>query len=181
FAVRYPPSPVVQPPPRPLKAANVFAVAPDGKVTLLTDARGLEKFLQARLVPVKDVASAREATGAWLRLSQEFSQDGTVQFAVPRYTGEITVKEQVKGRLVATVSISARVTVEARDGGQGEISVFLQFRSGKLLKATERRNVKAGARPGAGAARLPDRAPVVCGPGDAGRPRPSRPPAPAAA
>src|SRR5262249_47181002 len=68
--------------PEGLKPSDVFIVTPDGKLEVLIDGKALEKFFKATLKPIKEEAALKDAAYAWLRLSQEFYQDGFYQFNI---------------------------------------------------------------------------------------------------
>jgi hypothetical protein len=55
----------------------------DGKVQHLTDTKGLEAFFRSVLALVKDERSLKDSAGAWLRLTEEFKQDGFFKFSIP--------------------------------------------------------------------------------------------------
>src|SRR5262249_37005275 len=127
FAVRYRQYPIAMKTPEGLKASNVCAVGPDGKVQILTDTDGLLKFFQANLTAAKTDDQVKDATRAWLRLSQELKQDGYYKF---KLMDDSTKVETAKGAKTGT----GKVVV--MDGGNGEISVTLNFdEGGKLAKA----------------------------------------------
>jgi hypothetical protein len=140
-AVVFSPYPVARPTPKGFKQGNVYAVSKDGTLKLLTDAEELQKFFAANAAKAKDEKTAKEALTAWLRLTQEFSQDGFFDFAVNADSLKV---EKDKEGLKAT-GIDA---VKPKNGDKGEIKAVLSFDAdGKLTKVDETRNVEAGNRP----------------------------------
>jgi hypothetical protein len=140
-AVVFSPYPVARPTPKGFNQANVYAVSKDGTLKLLTTSDELQKFFASNAAPAKDEKSAKEALSAWLRLTQEFSQDGFFEFAIDADSLKV---EKVKDGFKAT----GKNAVVQKNGNSGEIEATLTFDSdGKLTKADETRNVKAGARP----------------------------------
>jgi hypothetical protein len=156
FAVVFRQYPVARPIPEPLKGGNVFAVK-DGKLDVVSDAKALEKFLQGGLKPAKDEAQARDAARAWLRLSEELHQDGFFQFTIP--DKELAAEKAKEGW-----KASGKAVVEPKGGDKGQIEVTLVFDAdGKLAKAEEKADLKAGVRPICQATKLLDPDPVVRG------------------
>lgn len=149
FAVVFRQFPVAIEPPAPLKSGNVLAVK-DGKVTVVSDAAALEKFVTDNLAAVKDEATAKAAATAWVRLSQELHTDGIFQFSIPE-----------KGVTGDTGKATATAEVEKKGGDSGQIAVTLTFKEGKLIKAEEKAELKAGVRPRCQATRLLDKDPVI--------------------
>jgi hypothetical protein len=155
FSVIYPQFPVARVPPEPLKARNDFVVDREAKVTHVTDADGLKKFMTANLKPVKDDAGARDAVQTWLRLSQELYQDGFFQFSIPEK--EIMVSKEGDGR-----KVSGKAVVDPKGGNMGEISVVMVFDAdGKLKNVEETAKVLPGIRPKCQATKLLDADAVV--------------------
>jgi hypothetical protein len=153
--VNFPLYPVARVPPQPLKSANVYAVSKEDKLQLLTDAKELEKFCMSAFAPVKDEKSAKDAIRAWLRLSQEFSQDGFFKFSIP----DDSVKAAKDGE---EWKVSGQAVVDQTRGDRGGISATLTFdKDGKLTKVSEERKVMAGIRPRCQATKLLDPDPIV--------------------
>jgi hypothetical protein len=153
FSVFFRLFPVAIRPPEPLKPQNLFFVGPDGKLTVVSDIKGLEDYCRAAAAPAKDEGAARDVALAWLRLVEEMHQDGFYKFK--------TVEEATKvspdgaGRKAA-----ARAVVMA--GGNGEINVEVTLdEAGKLVKATEMNTLKPGPRPICHATKLLDADPLV--------------------
>ena len=148
FALIFRQYPVARVAPAPLRAQNVFAVKQDGMVQHLRDTQALEEFFRKTLGRVRAAASARDSAEAWLRLTEEFKQDGFFRFAIPQDS------------LVAAPSpggwrASGKAVVT--QGGKGEIRATLTFtQAGNLTRVVERSTVKAGVRPICQASKLLD-------------------------
>jgi hypothetical protein len=139
--VVFSPYPVARPVPKGFKQGNVYAVSKDGTLNLMTNPDELQKFFAAHAAAAKDEKPAKEALAAWLRLTQELSQDGFFEFAVD--VDSLKVEKDKEG-LKAT-GINA---VKPKNGDKGEIKAVLTFDAdGKLAKVDETRNVQAGNRP----------------------------------
>jgi hypothetical protein len=145
--------PVARIAPEPLKPQNVFVIEKDGNVQHLTGIKPLEKFFRSKLALVLDAQSARESAGAWLRLSEEFKQDGFFKFSIPQ---DSLIAQKVRSGLEA----SAKAVVI--QGGTGEIRATWSFTAeGKLAQVKETNTVKAGVRPICQATKLLDPDPIV--------------------
>jgi hypothetical protein len=145
--------PVGRVPPEGLKASNVFAVDRDGKVTVLTDARELEKFFKAHLGAAKEDEQFKEAARAWVRLSQQFHQDGFFKFSLLDEATKVSPEEGGK---------SASATVVVMQGGSGTLGAALTFDdAGKLVKVAETNKLRRGPRPICQATKLLDPDPLV--------------------
>lgn len=148
--------PMAEMPPAPLAANNLFVVKPDGAVEHLQDATALERFFRETLAPVTAEREARDAATAWLRLTQEFHQDGFFEFSVP--WNAIRVASTETGGLQAT----GRAAVTPRGGNTGAIVATLNFdHAGKLVNVSETATVHKGVRPICQATKLLDPDPVV--------------------
>jgi peroxiredoxin len=153
FALIFRQYPVARITPEPLKSQNVFVIQKDGNVQHLTGIKPLEEFFRSKLALVLDAQSARESAGAWLRLSEEFKQDGFFKFSIPQ---DSLIVQKLKSGLKA--SGKAVVT----QGGSGEIRASLSFTTeGKLAQIEEANTVKAGVRPICQATKLLDPDPIV--------------------
>jgi hypothetical protein len=153
FAVLFRQYPVGRVPPAPLKVQNLFVVNPKGELKVITDDTGLTDYFKANLAPAKEEKAAKEAALAWLRLVQEFSQDGYYKFK--------TVEDGTKVRKEKDATKVAARTA-AVQGGNGEISVEVIFDAdGKLTKATATSTLKPGPRPVCQATKLNDPDPLV--------------------
>jgi len=145
--------PVGRVPPEGLKVQNIFAVSPKGELKVITDPKGLEDYFKAQLAPTKEEKAVTNAGLAWLRLAQEFSQDGFYKFK--------TVQEGTKATPEKDgYKVAARTA--ATQGGNGEISIELIFDGdGKLTKAVVTSALKPGPRPICQATKLLDADPLV--------------------
>lgn len=144
--------PVAQVPPEPLKTRNLFAVK-NGKVQHLADTKALEGFFRRTLGLITKEKSAKDSAEAWLRLSQEFKQDGFFKFS-------ITKDSITAGRSTSGWQASGKVAV--MQGGKGEIVATLTFDgAGKLTKVDEQNTIKAGVRPICQATKLLDADAIV--------------------
>jgi hypothetical protein len=153
FSVLFRQYPVARLAPPGLKSSNVFAVSADGKVLVLTGAGELEKFFKANLPPAKADDQFKDAARAWLRLSQQFRQDGFYQFQLMDDSTQVApagAGKEVRGKVVAM------------KGGNGAIEATLTFDAdGKLARAAEGGQLKPGPRPICQATKLLDPDQVV--------------------
>jgi hypothetical protein len=153
FSVLFRQYPVARLAPPGLKSSNVFAVDPDGKVLVLTEAGELEKFFKANLPPAKADDQFKDAARAWLRLSQQFRQDGFYKFQLMDDATKVApagAGKEVRGKVVAMA------------GGNGAIEATLSFDAdGKLARAVEGGQLRPGPRPICQATKLLDPDPVV--------------------
>jgi hypothetical protein len=145
--------PVARLAPEPLKTHNLFVVTKDGKVRHLTNTKGLEDFFRASLPLVRDEESAKDATEAWLRLSEEFKQDGFFKFSIPKNSLVVAKSNggwKGSGKIIVT------------QGGKGEMDARLTFGTdGKLAKVEETNKIKPGVRPICQATKLLDSDSIV--------------------
>lgn len=149
FAVLFRRFPVARMPPKGLKSSNLLAVDEDGKVTALTDSKELEKFCRDHLAPAKGEEARKTAIRCWLRLSQQYYQDGFYTFALM----DDTIKADDK---------SAGGTVVAMKGGSGTLTARLTFDDdGKLSKVSEEAKLRPGPRPICQASKLLDKDALV--------------------
>ncbi len=152
-AVMFRQYPVGRVPPEGLKASNVFAVDRDGKVTVLTDAGELEKFFRANLAPAREDDQLKEDAHAWIRLAQQFRQDGFFKFALLDKATQVKAEDGGK-------TVSALVT--AMQGGSGTLGATLTFdEAGKLTRVAEENKLRSGPRPICQATKLLDPDPIV--------------------
>jgi hypothetical protein len=95
YVLRFRQYPVALVPPAPLASNNLFVVTPDSSVEHIADAEALKGFFQRALTPVwtEAAVAAGDALKAWLRLVQEFHQDGFFRFAVPDDSVRVTPAE----------------------------------------------------------------------------------------
>jgi hypothetical protein len=139
FGVLYKQFPAGRMPPRGLKPSNVFAYGPEGKVHVFTEPRKVIQFLKDRLVAGTDDDRVKDAARSWLRLTQEFKQDGFYEFDIQ---DEKTKVAKTKG---GKIVIAQSVVVK---GGKGMISARVSFnKKGKLTDANQDSKVNPGSRP----------------------------------
>jgi len=155
-ALRFRQYPVAVLPPAPLKTNNVFVVKPDDSVDHLPDIGALEAFFRAALPLVTTDLQAKDAAKAWLRLAQEFRQDGFLQFSIPDES--LTVAPGASGGQ----EVTGRAVVIPQGGNQGEMAGSLTFDgTGKLVRVSESAHIKRGIRPICQATKLLDPDPIV--------------------
>ena len=158
YLLRFRQYPVAVRPPERLQSNNLFVVTPKGSVDYIGDAKALERFFRATLAPVKADTEARDALKAWLRLAEEFHQDGFLQFSVP--DDALRVTPAAGGGL----RVTGKAVVNPQGGNMGEIAASLTFDpAGKLVKGSETANIKRGVRPICQATKLLDPDPIVRG------------------
>ncbi len=158
YVLRFRQYPVAIVPPEPLQANNLFVVMADGSVEHLRDAKDLEGFFRAALAPVRTNTEAKEAAKAWLRLAEEFHQDGFLHFSVP--DDSLRVSRTDRGGL----QVAGKTVVSQQGGNLGEIAGSLTFdQAGKLGEASETANIKHGIRPRCQATKLLDPDSIVRG------------------
>ena len=124
-------------PPQGLSEANVFYMdKASGQINYLTGPDDLRNFFQVSWNPVvrgtAPTGLLEDATKTWLRLSQEFSQDGFYQFSKP---------------VVAVAGNTAHGVVTVAQGGRGHISVTLTIGPTGALSIEEERHIHPGVRP----------------------------------
>jgi len=156
YVLRFRQYPIAQMPPGTLSANNLFVVKPDGSVEHLADAAALESFFRATLAPISTEGEARDAAMAWLRLTEEFHQDGFFEFLVPRDPIRVAATG-TRGR-----QVTGKAEVNPQGGNTGEIVATLSFdQAGRLVKVSETAKIKKGVRPICQATKLLDPDPVV--------------------
>ena len=154
FSVRFRQFPVAKKPPDALKASNVLVFGRDDQVHALTTSKELETFFKDKLPALKSKARVEEAALAWLRLSQEFIQDGFYRFQIEKDSTRVSLHKN--GGWAAT----AKVVVMA--GGNGTMLAKLSFdKTGRLDTIKEEIKIKRGPRPICQATKLLDKDPVV--------------------
>jgi hypothetical protein len=153
FSVLFRQYPVARLAPPGLKSSNVFAVGPDSKVLVLTDAGELEKFVKAHLPAAKADDQLKDAARAWLRLAQQFHQDGFYKFQLMDDSTKVASAgggKEVRGKVVVM------------SGGNGAIDATLTFDgAGKLARAVAVGKLRPGPRPICQATKLLDPDPLV--------------------
>jgi len=143
-------------PPAQLSASNLFVLKPGGSVDGLRDAADLETFFRAMLGPTRTEGEAKDAVVAWLRLTQEFQQDGFFQFSIAPDAVQVTAPG------ARALQVRGRAVVDPRSGNMGEIDAALAFdAAGKLVDVSETVKLKRGVRPICQATKLLDPDPVV--------------------
>src|SRR5262249_52519763 len=99
---------------------------------------------------------AKAATRAWLRLDEEFHQDGFFRFSIAE--DSLRVAAAPGGALGST----GKAIVTQHGGDAGTITASLSFDgNGRLSRATEAANLKRGIRPICQATKLLDPDPIV--------------------
>ena len=158
YVLRFRQYPVPWVPPEPLKTNNLFVVKPDGSVEHIRDTEALKGFFRATLAPVRMEAQAKGAVKAWLRLAQEFHQDGFFHFSIP--DDSVIVAPVERGGH----QVTGKAVVDPKGGNGGEILASLTFdQAGTLVKVEETVDVKRGIRPICQATKLLDPDPIVRG------------------
>jgi hypothetical protein len=150
YAVIFRQFPVGRVPPEPLKTQNLYLAGKD-RTLHVTDGAALEKFFKAKLAPVKDEYTAKNAARAWLALSEQLKQDGFFRFAIP----DEFLKWDPKDR-------QATGKAEVKQGGNGDITVTMSFdEDGNLARVSEEVKIRPGPRPICQATKLLDPDPIV--------------------
>ena len=153
FSVLFRQYPVARTAPEGLKPSTVFAVGPHGKVKVLADAKDLEAYFRRVLPAARADDALKDAARAWVRLSQQFHQDGFFQFAM-----EDDATRAAGGKDGGTAA--AKVVVMR--GGNGTLTATLAFdEAGKLTTVTEEAKIRPGPRPICQATKLLDADPLV--------------------
>ena len=132
--------------PLPLRERNLFAVRNDGTVKHLANAQDLEVFFLAevRMVGEGEEEGVINMTTAWLRLTQEFSQDGALCFFVPAESLKASFRTSTLTSLNGWRA-SGRAVLAPGGKMAGDISVNLTFdNAGQLKTVMEVRNLVAG-------------------------------------
>ena len=92
----------------------------------LKDNQALGVFFQDTLVPIQTDDQVKNAARAWLRLTQEYLQDGYYKFTIPDASLKVIAvgpNKQVTGEMAITA------------GGKGDIKVTMLFNpAGKMAK-----------------------------------------------
>jgi len=158
YVLRFRKYPVARITPEPLKANNLFVVKPNGSVEHIQDTEMLKNFFRLTLRPVKTESRARDAAKGWLRLAQEFHQDGFFQFSIAEDSIRVaTIKD-------GGIEVSGKAVVNQQGGNAGEIGASLTFDSaGALTNVSESAQTRRGIRPISQATKLLDPDPIVRG------------------
>ena len=147
FAVTFRQFPVARLAPEPLKSSNVYAVTAEGKPVLINSMDGLQKFFSEGKIGAKEDVR-KDAVRAFLALAQELAQDGFYRFKLE--PGSLKADgEKASGKVVVA------------QGGNGEISVTLNFKDGVFSSAQPLVQIKPGMRPRCQATLLLDPNPLV--------------------
>ena len=155
YVLHYSSYPVGRPLPEPLRGHNILMLSKAGTLQHLTDATALERVLRPLLPLASDTRTRTNILRAWLRITQEFSQDTMFEFSIPPESLQVVADGE-------GWKASGKAMVKPSGGNQGEIRVILSFDSaGKLLSVAETRAVRAGIRPRCQATKLLDADPVV--------------------
>lgn len=158
YALRFRKYPVARIPPEPLKANNLFVVKPNGSVEHIQDTEMLKNFFRLTLRPVKTESRARDAAKGWLRLAQEFYQDGFFQFSIAEDSIRVAAIKD------GGIEVSGKAVVNQQGGNTGEIVASLTFDSaGALTNVSESAQIRRGIRPICQATKLLDPDPIVRG------------------
>jgi len=146
--------PVGRIPPKGFVVSNVLVADAEGKVTLFTAAnKELLDFVNAALPEDRSEDHAKDVGRAWIRILQEFYQDGFYKFAL--------MDDSTK---VAADGSNRKVSVKvvAMAGGNGEInSALVLDETGKITKIDGGSTLKPGPRPICQATKLLDPDPLV--------------------
>jgi hypothetical protein len=149
FSVLFRQYPVARSVPKGLQSSNLFAVDAEDKVTVMTDAKELESFFRAISPTAKEEGRRETAIRAWLRLTQQYHQDGFYTFS------RVDDAIRVEGK-------TARGIVAVMKGGSGTLSAILTFDDdGKLAKVSEEAKLRPGPRPICQATKLLDKDSLV--------------------
>jgi hypothetical protein len=116
-AVHFPVWPVARVAPEPMKSQNLFAVAKDGKLTHLADAKALEKFFQSSLGKQLNMD---KTVRCYLRLRMEYVQDGYYKFKYPE-------KAEVTGPGSSLTLVTGIVEVVPEMGNMGSFKAVVRF------------------------------------------------------
>ncbi len=166
YVVRFRQFPVARMIPAPLAANNVFAVLVEGKdgvgtVQQLTETKGLQAFFIANLA--KSPPGKRDDRGilkddmySWLRIAQEFVQDGMLNFTIPEKS--LTAEMAAVGMQPAKWIVNGEADVDTTGGNTGSVKATMWFdgQTLKLLDVQETDAVQAGIRPICQATKLLD-------------------------
>ena len=138
FGVRFRLYPVAFAPPEGLRSQNIFVVDRERKVQSFTAVAPLQEFIFDASRPATEDVDQKRLAEAWLRISQEFVQDGFYKFDPPA------------GLTVANDGEDEKVTgsTAVAQGGKGDILATLTFSPrGKLIGISHKVNITEGPRP----------------------------------
>ena len=153
LAVHFRQFPVAIAPPAPLKSANLYAVGADGKPTLVGNPEDLNKYLQAARIRAETEDAMKIVFQSWMRLAQEFEQDGYYKFELVK--DSVKVKNDQGAKVVTG-------TVVVMEGGSGKIEGTSNFdKNGQLATQSIKASITPGPRPRCHATKLLDADPVI--------------------
>lgn len=156
YALRFRQFPIAYEVPAGMKPANLYAVEADGTVVHLAGSDDLAKFFQKHAAAVKDTDAAKATARAFVRLAEEWRQDGFFQFTVPDQT--VTAEAVDKGFRATAKAVASG------GGNRGEVTATLSFDGdGKLASAKDEGEMHEGVRPICQATKLLDPDPIVRG------------------
>jgi hypothetical protein len=146
--------PVGRPAPKGFAVSNVLVADADGKVQVFTTAsKDLLAFFNAAMRPSQTDDQVKDIGRAWIRVLQEFYQDGFYKFALMDDATKVTTDG-------ATRKVSVKVV--AMQGGNGEINATVEVAAnGMLTKFDGTSSLKPGPRPICHATKLLDPDPLV--------------------
>lgn len=146
FTVQYPPA-TVPSLPQPLQAQNLFIVGKDGLLKYLAESKDLEAFFHDIPAPVAadDEAGVKKIVRAWLRLTEEFSQDGQRRFTLAEDSLKTSYRESTMAGMTGWRA-SGQVNADPKTGIEGFITVSIVFSdAGKVKTITEDREIRPAA------------------------------------
>jgi hypothetical protein len=156
YALRFRQFPVAHEVPPGMKPSNLYAVEKDGTVVHLANSDELTAFFQKHAPAVKEMDAAKRVARAYVRLAEEWRQDGFFQFTIPDQTVTAQAADKV-------IKASAKA-VASGGGNRGEITATLSFDGdGKLASAKDEGEMHEGVRPICQATKLLDPDPIVRG------------------
>lgn len=152
FGVRFRQFPVAIAPPEGLSSSNVFFVRGED-VFVMTNSTQLHDFFISELLPVSKESQGVDSAKTYMRLTQEFVQDGFYSFSDP-----FIFYYRFEGGAFAFGHVSVTA------GGRGDILALLFFDgNGFVVEVIEVVEVVEGPRPICQATKLLDPDPIVRG------------------
>ena len=141
-------------PPMGFVAPNVLVVNPEGKMTVFTAVnKEFSEYLNANMPMSKTDDHAKDVGRSFVRLIQEFSQDGFYKFVLADSSTKVIADGA--GKKVTALAVASA-------GGNGEVSAALMLdENGKMAKIDFKAMLKAGPRPICHATKLLDVDPLV--------------------
>jgi hypothetical protein len=153
FQVMFRQYPVAVLPPKGLSSSNLFAVAANGDLEVLTSFNDFPGFFLDNAAPVEDQEEADDTGAAFVRLAEAFFQDGYYVFRKPN----VKVKPAGDG-----VGLVVKAHVNVKSGGTGRITVLIDIDgNGAVDDASATGAVRPGVRPICQATKLLDPDPIV--------------------